>query len=234
MAAKDFTGLRGGKLTATKRTNRQTTNRSWIWEFKCDCGGTTEARVADVKRGHTTSCGCNQKQATKEAKLEHGMEGERLYRVWANMKTRCTNPNNRAYKWYGGRGINVYDDWLEFIPFMEWALNNGYKEHLTIERIDNNEGYNPTNCEWIPLEKQALNRTNTKVIDINGKSYTVKEVSEITGTSIYILWNRRNRSQEFLTPIELTKFNKEVSDLTKKEYDKVVSGYEKFKETKGD
>jgi len=217
MNGKDFTGLRGGMLVAEARTNRKTQNRNWIWKFRCDCGESTETRVADVKNGHTTSCGCHHRETMRELKTTHGMEGTRVYRVWAGMKSRCLNKLSPHYKNYGGRGITICNNWLEFCGFYEWAKMSGYKEDLTIERIDVNGNYNSLNCEWIPLSEQNKNKRNTRVFEVGGEFYTSKELAKASGVSKSVLENRRFRGQ----PI-----------LTRAEYDKICTAYEGLK--KGD
>lgn len=97
-----------------------------------------------------------------------GLKKDRLYQIWKNMKSRCNNPNVPAYKNYGGRGISVCEEWELFIPFMKWALSNGYTDDLTLDRKDNNVGYFPDNCRWIPKSEQAKNRRN--IIVVEGKT----------------------------------------------------------------
>jgi len=105
------------------------------------------------KKNPQESCGC--------IVTKHGMYKSRLYRIWCDMRTRCTCIKHRSYERYGGRGISVCSEWQWFIPFMEWALVNGYKPHLTIDRRDNNKGYSPDNCRWATYSEQELNKKKT-------------------------------------------------------------------------
>ena len=95
-------------------------------------------------------------------KKKHGMCGTRIYRIWADMKTRCNCENNQFYYRYGGRGIKVCKEWEEFIPFYEWAIKNGYSDDLTIDRIDNDGDYCPENCKWSTQHEQSMNKTHIK------------------------------------------------------------------------
>lgn len=94
----------------------------------------------------------------KRSEYCHGFSNTRIYKCWESMKYRCSNPHSRAYKDYGGRGITVCDEWQKFIPFMKWALSNGYSDELTLDRINNDKGYYPENCRWATRSQQALNR----------------------------------------------------------------------------
>ena len=116
------------------------------------------------------------------AREKHGERNTKLYSVWSSMKTRCNNPNDKEHKNYGGRGIKVCKEWEEsFSKFSEWAKHNGYKEGLTIERINVNGNYCPENCTWITIEEQARNRTNTRWVEYNGKTMSLAEACEIFG-----------------------------------------------------
>ena len=93
----------------------------------------------------------------------HGYRGTKLYKIWRNMKSRCLNKNRENYQYYGGRGITIYPEWLDFIPFRDWALKNEYREDLTIDRKDINGNYEPSNCQWIPLKENCQKKRTTKL-----------------------------------------------------------------------
>jgi hypothetical protein len=135
------------------------------------CGKHRWVLADNLKKGSSTNCGCMKPRHTPAQELHyqklsasgltHGMTGKRLYRVWQSMKARCENPNNYAYRNYGARGIRVCDEWQTYEPFQNWALANGYSEHLTIERNDPNGNYEPNNCRFITLSEQTRNKRNT-------------------------------------------------------------------------
>ena len=128
------------------------------WNCICDCGNTKVARGNSLKMGCTTSCGCYHTERIKEVNGRHGMAKTRLYGIWENMKDRCSNPNTPTFPYYGGRGIKVCDEWQEPQPFFEWAKANGYRDDLSIDRIDNDKGYSPDNCRWATRSQQMKNR----------------------------------------------------------------------------
>lgn len=150
------------------------------WNCVCECGNTTVVSSSQLKSRKTQSCGCLQKQRTAEANTTHGGRYERLHNTWANMKNRCSNPNYSEYHNYGGRGITVCDEWLEYEPFREWALSQGYDANAergkyTIDRIDVNKGYSPSNCRFADMRTQANNMTNNIRYTINGVRKTLSE-----------------------------------------------------------
>ena len=110
--------------------------------------------------------------------IEHGV-GSVLYNKWGSMKTRCYYPKSKDYKNYGGRGIKICDEWLNYDNFRNWSISTGYQEGLTIDRIDNDRNYEPSNCKWITMKEQQRNKRNNRIITYNGKSLTLVEWGEI-------------------------------------------------------
>jgi len=180
---KDITGQKFGRLTVISKNDRP--GHLTYWNCVCDCGNTAVIAGSRLKNGNTKSCGClHDESSRKRAKMQftkHGMCHTRLSSIWSSMKTRCSNPNARAYKWYGARGITFCDDWNEFEPFMEWALANGYSDNLTLERIDVNGNYEPENCKWIPFSEQGKNTRKNHFVTIKGETHCVSEWSKIIG-----------------------------------------------------
>lgn len=122
--------------------------------------------------------------------LKHGDWGTRLYRIWKNMRQRCSNPNCPAYPAYGGRGITVCKEWDDYITFKGWALQNGYSEALTLDRKNNDLGYSPENCRWATVKQQSNNTRTNHVLEHNGQKNTLSQWAEILGVSVTTLWDR--------------------------------------------
>lgn len=169
----DLTNQRFGKLTAIKISERENNKRSY-WVCECDCGRTKEIALSHLRSGATTSCGCYQKQKAKEANAKHGDVGTSLYNRWKEMRHRCENPNHSRFKDYGARGITITEDWNDYKNFRDWALLNGYQEELTLDRIDNDKGYSPDNCQWVDYTANGRNRRNT--VRLEGS--TLAEIAE--------------------------------------------------------
>lgn len=148
-----------------------------------------------------------------ESKATHGEGNSRLYHAWSAMKQRCSNPNNRKYDSYGGRGITVCDEWANsYLAFKKWAIENGYSDCLTIDRIDNEKGYSPDNCRWITNKDQQRNKRNNRLVTINGETKTLAEWSEISGIGHGVLWQRLfnhgwSYEKALTTPVKHTIWN---------------------------
>lgn len=157
-------------------------HHSRLWECKCTCGKTSYVRSADLMSGKVVSCGCYSRDMARERATKHLMCDSRLYCIYNNMKTRCYRKNAKHYSNYGGRGITICDEWREdFSNFVKWASASGYSDDLTIERVDVNKGYSPDNCTWIPLNKQAINRTTTHYVTYKGTKMPLSYLAEKVG-----------------------------------------------------
>lgn len=144
---------------------------------KCECGEEKVFLLSGVRSGNTKSCGCLKREYLQRKNSTHGMSGTPLYRVWCQMKQRCENDIDKAYKNYGERGITVSGEWKEFEVFYKWAIESGYEKGLTIERVDVNGNYSPKNCVWIPFENQSKNRRTNNYITFNGETKTLSQWS---------------------------------------------------------
>jgi len=174
----DLSNQQFGKLKVIKRAPSPD-NRA-RWQCQCECGGTCVVKGTNLRAGQTTSCGCNRRLAGERART-HNLSHSRIYRTWANMKTRCYNAKSENYPEYGGRGIRVCEEWLEFEPFNAWAVNNGYAENLSIDRMNVNGNYEPSNCQWITMEEQQGNKTSSHLETFRGETHTIAEWARTLG-----------------------------------------------------
>lgn len=139
-----------------------------LWKCQCDCGNQTIVTASSLVTGHTQSCGCLMRETTAKHFTKHGESSSRLYVVWSGMINRCENSSNKSYQYYGGRGIKVCDEWRnDFMAFKNWAIANGYDDKAqygdcTIDRIDVNGNYEPSNCRWVDNLTQARNKRPRK------------------------------------------------------------------------
>lgn len=144
------------------------------WNCVCYCGKEFVVESDKLRSGHTRSCGCLKAKSFGDRKRTHGDTGRRLYRIWKGMRDRCNNSNSKRFKDYGGRGISICNEWDDYRKFKSWAINNGYSDDLSIERIDVNGNYCPENCKWIPLSEQCLNKQDTIWLEYRGERKQLK------------------------------------------------------------
>lgn len=187
----DIVGRKFGLLTILAYSH--TKNGCSYWVCKCDCGNMKTVMKGNLIHQKTQSCGCLQRRRTSEHNKTHGKSKERLYSIWRGMRNRCYNPGVKAYKNYGGRGIQVCKGWQKYENFREWALSSGYEDQLTIERIDCDGMYEPGNCMWVTLSDQGKNTRRNRYIEYDGKRMTLAEWSRVLGGGPNLVTTRLQR-----------------------------------------
>ena len=185
----DLTGRRFGKLKVVRFSHKDK-RRISIWECVCDCGNKRLVYASNLLRGHTTSCGCGRKGNLNLSHPKHGLCGSRIYSIWSGIRRRCNNKNDPEFKYYGGRGILVCEEWNDVEVFYEWAISHGYKDDLTIDRIDVYGNYCPDNCRWSTMKEQENNRRNNRLLAYGCDTMTVSQWSERLGIPKHTLYGR--------------------------------------------
>lgn len=183
----DISGMRFGMLVVIDRADD--TGKRARWNCKCDCGATATRAGSDMKSGNTKSCGCLHRLRFTSMVTKHGESGSREYKRWASMKSRCTNPKNKLFHRYGGRGIKLCDRWLDF-PAFHSDMGDA-PEGMTIERVDNDAGYSPENCRWATRWEQNRNTSSNVTLSACGLSMIMIEWSETLGVKYTRLVDRR-------------------------------------------
>ena len=175
----DITGQRFGNLLVVKRCENNK-SKGTCWICRCECGTKKIVLGNNLKRGQTKSCGCLRNKKTSARNTTHGLRNHALYSVWVRIKERCYNKNAKPYLDYGGRGIAMCDEWRDdFQMFYDWSIASGYKKGLSIDRIDNNGNYEPSNCRWATAKEQSRNRRSNKMIKYNGEVKSLSEWCEL-------------------------------------------------------
>lgn len=162
-----------------------------MWLCQCECGRTVIVSGANLRNGHIKSCGCYRSEIARKNATKHGLRQTRLYKIFHGMKKRCYTPTAINFSIYGGRGITICEEWLnDFQAFYDWAMSNGYADDLSIDRIDVNGNYEPSNCRWVSMKEQVNNRRANRFITYNGETHTLSEWSNIVGINIKTLHKR--------------------------------------------
>ena len=187
---KDLTGKKFGRLTVIEKTDKRVSG-CVVWRCVCDCGNECFIIGSNLTRGNTMSCGCLAKELISKVNYKHGQNNTKIHSIYDNMKSRCYNENTESYSLYGGRGITVCDEWLnDFQVFYDWAMANGYRDGLSIDRINNDEGYYPENCRWVTVKEQANNRRSNRLITFDDETHTLTEWAKIKNISPKTLFTR--------------------------------------------
>lgn len=209
----DLTGKRYGRLKVIGIAEKRISGKRerYYWDCECDCGNHKKVRTDCLTSELVKSCGCMKKEQDRinlVANHRHKLSGTRIYREWQGMKRRCLKPNDKAYNNYGGRSITICDEWLDKPDkFFEWAFQNGYRDDLTIDRIDVNGNYEPSNCRWADIKTQCRNRRSNVYIDYKGKKITLIELSEITKLPYHTLsrrYHKGDRGDELIRPLKVS------------------------------
>lgn len=184
MIRKDLTGKKIGRLTVLKLSDSYKKNKKVKWMCQCECGNIVEVFSSNLIREHTKSCGClaheekSKRMKENNSKYKHGKNNTRIYNIYQSMKKRCYLKTHIHYSNYGGRGIKVCDKWKnDFMSFYNWAMENGYRDDLTIDRIDVNGNYEPNNCRWATTKQQAYNKRNNKIVFYKNKKYIATQLA---------------------------------------------------------
>lgn len=169
-----YIGQRSGRLLVISERKAPKGSSSYHKRVvcKCDCGNIVEVRGTQIANKTIQSCGCIAIEKHTKRLTKHKMYGTRIYRIWSGMKARCFRKALPEYSRYGGRGITVCKEWKnDFETFHQWAMANGYREDLTIDRINNNGNYEPNNCRWITSKEQSRNTSKNKLLNYKGETH---------------------------------------------------------------
>ena len=187
---KQHHGERYGRLTVLEFIKRE--HRKTYWKCICDCGNEIIIPITYLTTGDTKSCGCLRKEKLRKiCENNKKIENKRLYQIWIDTRRRCYNKKRNNYKHYGGKGIQVCEEWKNnFLNFYNWAMANGYRDDLTIDRIDVNGNYEPNNCRWATIIEQANNTTKNHYVIYKGRKYTLSQLAKEYNLNYSLVKNR--------------------------------------------
>lgn len=185
-SVKNLVGQKFGTLTVLRFAGINKNHKS-TWLCKCECG--VEKVMSRENLIRAKSCGCKSRVNNKNGYI-HGDSHTRLYGVWKDMRRRCNKKFAEKYPYYAGRGISVCDEWNDWMNFKSWAIENGYQEGLTIDRIDGNAGYSPDNCRWATRTEQCNNLSSNIHVEYRGRDYTLGELARLEGIAYQRLRDR--------------------------------------------
>lgn len=193
---KDLTGMKFGKLTvlgiAFKKPRKPHGYRIY-WKCRCECGNCCDVLSDNLTRDHTLSCGCLLKEISHKINYKHGLTHTQIYNVWASIKQRCFYSKSISFQNYGGRGITMFEDWInDFQAFYNYVskLPHFGEEGYTLDRIDNNGNYEPNNIRWVTKKEQANNTRRNIIIEYQGKKMSLKEAANLSGIDYTALFER--------------------------------------------
>lgn len=184
----DYTGSRFGRLLVIERTTGSD-GRS-AWHCQCTCGNFVTVRTSSLTTGNTKSCGCYHREIAKEFNTIHGLANSLEYRAWSDMKTRCLNPDFIGYSNYGGRGITICERWLNSFDNFLQDMGRKPSRKYTLDRIDTDGNYEPSNCRWVLMKIQQNNRRNNHMVEYEGKQLTIAQLADETKVNYQTLLTR--------------------------------------------
>lgn len=214
---KDLTNIRFGRLVATKPVGK-TKDGNVRWLCKCDCGSETVVTGGHLIQRHTLSCGCLRNDSRTFSLYKHGftMGGKpRTFVIWCGMKARCYTKSNISYKSYGAKGVSICNEWLGehgFENFHKWAVSNGYKDGLEIDRINTHGNYEPSNCQWVTKAENQRKQRNTRFFEVNGINKNINEWCKFLRISKATAYKKLKESEKAFVDYLFMKMKDEVTE----------------------
>lgn len=200
-------GTKFARYTVIEKTDQRESG-AYLYRCRCECGTEKLITGTALRQGKVQSCGCLRKERQREAVVKHGDYKSRLYKIWDGMIQRCTNPNNKKYQYYGGRGITICTEWLNnYQAFRNWAIESGYDENAeqwacTLDREDTNGEYGPNNCRWVPQSTQMNNTSRCRIVTVDGVSRNMTQWAQELGVHRSSLYKARRRGDDMVNYIK--------------------------------